>query len=70
MGYTRDWTKAELVEIILNLQGKNIGGSCPDGRLTYIELSHHKLAKLKKSVLRDMADKLLKERNQNEQKKI
>ena len=59
MGYTRDWTKEELIEIILNCKGENIGGSCKNGCLTYMELRQHKLMKFKKEELRQMAQMLL-----------
>ena len=63
MGYTRDFTKEELIQIILNRRGENNGGNNPDGSLTYLELRHHKLMKHNKNELRVMAQALLEMEN-------
>lgn len=60
MGYTRDWTKEELVDIILHRRGEDT-----DYRSSYLELRKHPLMKNNKETLRAMAQKEL-ERNRNE----
>lgn len=54
MGYTRDWTKEELVDIILHRRGENT-----HRRMSYLELRKHPLMKKDKETLRAMARKEL-----------
>ena len=60
MGYTRDWTKEELVDIILHRRGEDT-----NYRRSYLELRKHPLMKNNKETLRAMAQKEL-ERNRIE----
>jgi hypothetical protein len=55
VGYTRDWTKQELINIILAHRGENIGGANPDGSLTYLQLGKHPLMKKSKDELKEIA---------------
>lgn len=45
MRFTRDRTKQDLVNIILECRDENHGGSLPNGKLSYDELTHHPLMK-------------------------
>ena len=56
MGYSRKLTKQEIIEIILDCRGENHSQEDHSNRMSYFELEHHKLMRLKRADLIKLAE--------------